>query len=219
LKYATTGNQKFLTTTLSTLAPISGLSSIYANSFNALTSMTCSSLRVNNNAEVLGDVLYGLGPTSLTSTMNAKAPLASPSFTGTLTTAGDIRFNGTSSLTTIASTVSTINSYKTSGSISGTSTYQTIYTVVQGTRGFITVIAIAPHYNMFLGFFEWTAGGSYQSLTQIAQSGNAPQSVLSTTNASSGGTMSLTVQQVSNTGPIQAKVSTAGIINWYITLI
>ena len=64
LKYATTGNQKFLTTTLSTLAPISGLSSIYANSFNALTSMTCASLRVNNNAEVLGDVLYGLGPTS-----------------------------------------------------------------------------------------------------------------------------------------------------------
>jgi ubiquitin carboxyl-terminal hydrolase 8 len=28
-----------------------------------------------------------------------------------------------------------------------------------------------------------------------------------------------TVQQVSNTGPIQARVTTAGTINWYVTLI
>jgi len=91
--------------------------------------------------------------------------------------------------------------------------------VIQGTRGFITVVAVAPNYNMFLGFFEWTAGGSYQSLTQLAQSGDAPQLNHNTTNASSGGTMRLSVQQLSNTGPIQAKVTTAGTINWYVTLI
>jgi hypothetical protein len=163
--------------------------------------------------------LYGLGGTSLTTIVNSKAPLANPSFSGLLTTAGDIKFDGTSSLTTLASTVSTHASYKRSGSISGTSTYQTIYTVTQGTRGFITVIAIAPHYNMFLGFFEWTAGGSYQSLTQIAQSGSGVQSSLSTTNASTAGTVTLSVQQLSNTGPIQAKVTTTGTITWYVTLI
>ena len=70
------------------MAPISGLSSIYANSFNALTSMTCSSLRVNNNAEVLGDVLYGLGPTSLTTTMSGKANLSGATFTGNVSVVG-----------------------------------------------------------------------------------------------------------------------------------
>ena len=57
-------------------------------------------------------------------------------------------------MTTLASTVSTINSYKTSGSISGTSTYQAIYTVALGTRGFITVIAASPTFNMFMGFLN-----------------------------------------------------------------
>ncbi len=72
---------------------------------------------------------------------------------------------------------------------------------------------------MFLGFFEWTAGGSYQSLTQLAQSGIANQASLNTTNTSTAGTVSLSVQQVSNAGPIQAKVSTTGTIRWYVNLI
>ena len=172
-----------INTTIGTLAPVSSSIVFTAGNIVANGGITGSSLRVNGDATITGDVLYGLMGTSL------------------------------------ATQMTTINNYKKSGSISGTSTYQTIYSVVQGTRGFITVIAVAPNYNMFMGFFEWTAGGSYQSLTQLAQSGNAPQSVLSTTNASSGGTMSLTVQQVSNTGPIQARVTTAGTINWYVTLI
>ena len=78
---------------------------------------------------------------------------------------------------------------------------------------------MSPNYNMFMGFFEWTTSGTYQSLTQMAQSGNAPQTTLNTTNASSAGTVTLTVQQISNTGPIQAKVAANGTINWYVTLI
>ena len=68
---------------------------------------------------------------------------------------------------------------------------------------------------MFMGFFEWTAIGTYQSLTQLAQSGNNIQGVLNTTNLSTGGTVNLTVQQVSNSGPIQAKVITNATVYWY----
>ena len=129
---------------------------------------------------------------------------------------GNVVYNGSTSLT---SQMSTLNGYKTNGTISGTTTFQTIYTVALGTRGFITVVAMSPNYNMFMGFFEWTTSGTYQSLTQMAQSGNYTQLALNTTNASSAGTVNLTVQQVSNTGPIQAKVTTNGTINWYVTLI
>ena len=72
---------------------------------------------------------------------------------------------------------------------------------------------------MFMGFFEWTSAATYQSLTQLAQSGNTNQASLNTTNASSAGTVSLSVQQVSNTGAIQAKVLTASPITWYVNLI
>jgi hypothetical protein len=211
-------------TTISTLAPISSFSTMmYANTFNAATSMTCASFRVNGDATVIGDVLYGLGGTSLstlTTAVNGKAPLANPSFTGTaLSTLGDIKYNGATTLTSLTAQMTTLNGYKTSGAISGTSTYQTMYTVALGTRGFITVIAASPTYNMFMGLFEWTSAATYQSLTQLAQSGNTNQSNLNTTNASSAGTVSLSVQQVANTGLIQAKVITASPITWYVNLI
>ena len=104
------------------------------------------------------------------------------------------------------------------GSIAGTTAFQTIYTVALGTRGFITVTSGAPNYSMFMGFFEWTASGTYQSLTQLAQSGNNTQGVLNTANLSTGGTVNLTVQQVPNSGPIQAKVATNATISWYAML-
>ena len=135
---------------------------------------------------------------------------------GSVQATADVVYNSGKSLTT---QMSTLNGYKTSGTIAGTSTFQAIYTVALGTRGFITVIAMAPNYNMFMGFFEWTTSGTYQSLTQMAQSGNYTQLALNPTNASSAGTVTLTVQQVSNSGPIQAKVAANGTINWYVTLI
>ena len=70
-----------------------------------------------------------------------------------------------------------------------------------------------------MGFFEWTSAATYQSLTQLAQSGNTNQLSLNTTNASSAGTVTLSVQQFPNTGLIQAKVTTSSPITWYVTLI
>ena len=137
---------------------------------------------------------------------------------GTLTVGGaisapTITLNGTSIATSLAACAQ-----KTSGSIAGTTAFQTIYTVALGTRGFITVTSSAPNYSMFMGFFEWTAVGTYQSLTQLAQSGNNNQGVLNTTNLSTGGIVNLTVQQIPNAGPIQAKVTTNATIYWYVTL-
>ena len=184
---------------------------------DGLNSLVTSLSDINGIIETLAPL--NSANTITAGTLEATLNVTSPALhvNGNATVTGDILYGLMG--TNLTTQMTTINDYKKNGTISGTSTYQTIYTVVQGTRGFITVIAVAPNYNMFMGFFEWTAGGSYQSLTQLAQSGNAPQSVLSTTNASSGGTMSLTVQQVSNTGPIQARVTTAGTINWYVTLI
>ena len=48
-------------TTISTLAPISGNSTIYATFFRALTNVACDSIQTNGRASVIGDVLYGLG--------------------------------------------------------------------------------------------------------------------------------------------------------------
>ena len=64
---------------------------------------------------------------------------------------GDLVYNAGKSLT---SQMNTLTGYKTSGTISGTTAFQTIYSVALGTRGFITVIAVAPNYNMFMGFFR-----------------------------------------------------------------
>ena len=149
-------------------------------------------------------------------TVTGTATLNGISNTGTCTTNGDIKYNNNTSLMT---QMSTLNSYKTSGTISGTSTLQTIYTVALGTRGFITVIAMAPNYNMFMGFFEWTTSGTYQSLTRLAQAGKNTQGVLNTTNASTGGTVTLTAQQVPNAGTIQASVTINSTINCSVTLI
>ncbi len=66
---------------------------IYAGALNATLGLTGASLRVSGDATVIGDVLYGLGGTSLsslTTTVNGKANLASPSFSGTLTSVGQI---------------------------------------------------------------------------------------------------------------------------------
>ena len=151
--------------------------------------------------------------TPLTSTISGKANLSGAAFTGTIA-APTINLNGASIATSLDACAK-----KTNGSIAGTTAFQTIYTVALGTRGFITVISGSPNYSRFMGFFEWTAAGTYQSLTQLAQSGNNTQGVLNTTNMSTGGVMNLTVQQVSNVGTIQATVATNSNINWYVMLL
>jgi hypothetical protein len=125
----------------------------------------------NKTTNILGNLSVDTGIT--TNTLSATAAGTS------ITASADIKYNGTTSLTT---QMATLNGYKTSGSIAATTTFQTIFTWAASTRGFITVIAVAPNYSMFAGFFEGTSNGSYNSLTQIAPSGNSNQALLNTTN-------------------------------------
>ena len=84
------------------------------------------------------------------------------------------------------------------------STWTTIYTIPSGNHGFIKVNCgtAASVSSMSTAYFEYT-GKSYPSLTLIAQSGNATQGALNTTNAASAGTVQITLQLSSNN--IQAK--------------
>ena len=82
-----------INTTLTTLAPLSSGYTITANALTANGRLSGQTLSLSGNATVMGDVLYGLQGTSLsalTTAVNNEAPMASPSFTGTLTSAGQI---------------------------------------------------------------------------------------------------------------------------------
>jgi hypothetical protein len=84
------------------------------------------------------------------------------------------------------------------------STWTTIYTIPSGNHGFIKVNCgtAATVSSMTTAYFEYT-GKSYPSLTLIAQSGNAFQGTLNTTNAATGGVVQITLQRSGNN--IQAK--------------
>jgi hypothetical protein len=181
--------------------------------------------------------------TDLTNRLALKAPLASPTFTGNVTAGnmscgwlstagnltttgtisatgaiqagGDIKFDTTTSLRT---SLYNITSLRTSGSATVGTTLQTIYNVVLGTRGFITVVVAN---SMFMGFFEWTAVTTYCSLTKLAESGNAVQGVLNTNATTSAGIVTLTVQQSpSNNGQIYAKLASgSATVTWFISLL
>ena len=83
------------------------------------------------------------------------------------------------------------------------STWTTVYTVVNGNHGWIKINAqsSATVYSMVSAYFERT-DKSYTSLTQMASSGNAAQGALNTTNTGTG-TMQITLQLSGNN--IQAK--------------
>ena len=83
-----------LTTALSKLAPITSGLIITAAGLDANGPLTGGSLQVNGNANIIGDVLYGLGPTSLTNTINGKADLSGASFTGAIATSSNLNVGG-----------------------------------------------------------------------------------------------------------------------------
>ena len=130
----------------------------------------------------------------------------------------DVVYNSGKSLTT---QMSTLNGYKTNGSITATTTAQTIYTPTSPTRGFITVVSGSGSYPcMMAAFFEWTSGATVPSLTQIASSGNTTQSSINTTNVGAG--TQYLVLQIKQTGTpyIQVNTTTASFtVNWYVTLL
>jgi hypothetical protein len=83
-----------LMTKIGTLAPRTGGASISANTLTALAGANCNSLSVATNATVIGDVLYGLGATSMTNAINSKANLSGAAFTGDISTTGNVSITG-----------------------------------------------------------------------------------------------------------------------------
>ena len=136
--------------------------------------------------------------------------------TTTVVASGDLKYNGSTSLTT---QIATLNGYKTSGTFAATTAWQTFFTFPSGTRGFVTVIGAAGNLGMMMGLFEGTSGQTYGSLTQLAASGNNNQAVLNTTNASTGGTQVVFIQNVISSFQIQVRVATACTVSWYITYV
>ena len=88
-----------INTTIATLAPLSGGNITQAGYLQATFSVSCTSLYVNGNgnATIQGDVLYGVGPTSLTTQM---------------ATINDYKSNGTIAATTTFQTIYTPTSGK-----------------------------------------------------------------------------------------------------------
>ena len=140
--------------------------------------------------------------------------------TGTsITATGDIKYNGSTSLT---SQMATLNGYKTSGTFASTTTFQNLYAMsyTPGSRGIITVVGQSggPNYGMISAFFEGTSAQSYASITQIACSGNNAQAAINPTNATTGGTQTIFLQ-MSGSNVIQVKTSAAFNVNWFVTLL
>jgi hypothetical protein len=185
-------------------------------------------LRFYNGAALQGNLDFGgnlvsSGAVNVTGTVTSGTGVVTPtvtaSSTGTsITASGDVKYNGTTSLT---SQMATLNGYKTSGSIGATTSFQTIF-IPSNSRGIITAITTGGGSNagMVMAFFEFTNGNTNPSLTQLAVSGNAfPQAVLNTPNTFSG-TQTVFIQMVqSSPYPIQVKVATACTVYWYVTFL
>jgi hypothetical protein len=135
-----------------------------------------------------------------------------------LTCSGTGSFNAlTVGATNVGSTLTTLTDLRKTGTFASTTSFATFYTMPNMCRAFITACQSATP-NSITCFFEWTLG--YPSLTQIAQSGNATQTVLNTTNATSAGTQYIFMQQtLSNQGFIQVKTNTSTTVTWWITFL
>ena len=123
--------------------------------------------------------------------------------------------------TNVGTTLATLTNRRTSGTLSATSTFQTIYTMPDPTgnplRAFVTASSSLSYPNSITCFFEWST--SWPCLTQIAQSGNAQQANLSSSNVASAGTQLIFMQQNGTTGQIQVKVTTATAVTWWVTFL
>ena len=136
---------------------------------------------------------------------------------GLLTSSGDVLYNGSTSLIT---SLSTLNDFRTSGTFAATTSFGTFYTMsyLTGPRAFVTVKGTGATPSMVTCFFEWSTG-SFPSFTQTAASANAQQSSLSTSILATAGTQQITLQQNGVTGNLQVKVVSAITVSWNITLL
>jgi hypothetical protein len=215
-----------LTQTLANLAPSS--SPIFTGTLSIKTG-TYSVFSVDNYANLKCD---GIGSIKIMDGTIANFSVDFPgnifnkgsiNSTGNINTVGDITYNdGTSITQTLDSMFTSLASCvkKTSGTFAATTTFQAIYTITSGTRGFITITSTsATNRGMITLFFEGTANLSYASLTQIACSGNSTQAVINPTSALTGGTQTIFAQIHGGGYSVQVRVSTACTVSWSISLL
>ena len=180
----------------------------------------------NNNFSVTGSTTLAVASfTSLTGGFGSFGQLSCTSldmgalYCTSLNCPGTGGFNTlTVGATNVGTTLATLTNRRTSGTLSATSTFQTIYTMPDPTgnplRAFVTASSSLSYPNSITCFFEWST--SWPCLTQIAQSGNAQQTNLSSSNVASAGTQLIFMQQNGTTGQIQVKVTTATAVSWWV---
>jgi hypothetical protein len=151
------------------------------------------------------------GATGYFSSINATtAKVSGTGSFNSIVSTNDVVYNSGKSLT---SQMSTLNGLRTNGTLSSTTTFQTIFNPVNQ-RGFIYVAAGPPCYSAATAFFEAFTGYSYGSLTLIAQSGNAAGAPINTSSAATGGTVNVSLQLVG--AGIQVKTSASCSVSWFV---
>ena len=151
------------------------------------------------------------GATGYFSSINATtAKVSGTGSFNSIVSTNDVVYNNGKSLT---SQMSTLNGLRTNGTLSSTTTFQTIFNPVNQ-RGFIYVAAGPPCYSAAAAFFEAYTGYSYGSLTLIAQSGNAAGTAINTSSAATGGTVNVSLQLVG--AGIQVKTSASCSVSWFV---
>ena len=139
---------------------------------------------------------------------------------GDVTATGDLVY-GAGGLS-VASQLSAINAWKTSGTFASTTTFQNLYTIANnpGSRGFITVTGQlgGPNFGMITCFFEGSSNQSYACLTQIACTGNGQPPSINTTAVCTGGTQTIFLE-IPSGYTIQVRTISAFSVNWYVTLL
>jgi hypothetical protein len=147
--------------------------------------------------------------TAQQSALDLKANLAGPTFTGTVNCANLTA----SALITAANVRSTGIMYSSFGSLSATSTMQTIYNFA-GKRGFVFLSGTGTVASSIVAFFDNITSAYY--ISTIARNGNASSSgFLGTTNA---GTMIISVQADASKN-IQVSSTVNGTVSWSVILV
>jgi hypothetical protein len=132
-----------------------------------------------------------------------------------LTCSGTGSFNAlTVGATNVGSTLTTLTGLRTSGTLSSTSTFQTVFSP-WNQRGIFYASSGPPYYSAISAFFEVMSGYSYGSLTLLSQAGNGAGAALNTSSANSGGPMQIFVQSA---GGIQVKTTGACTVKWFVML-
>jgi hypothetical protein len=165
---------------------------------------------VKNTTSTLASNLSVDGTLGLTETLTGPTG----SF-ASVTVGGDVRFNTSTTATSLATSLNNLNALRTNGTITSTTTFQTIFTPVDQ-RGIIYVAAGAPCFSAASAFFETFAGFSYGSLTLLSQSGDAAQASLNTSSASTGGVVRVTLRLSS--GDIQVSTTSSCTLRWFVSM-